>query len=57
MGDGLPRLLTGNKFYNWVVEHEKMTVQEELVQKEQCKCKEGRVEAMAACKMVDVAWH
>ncbi|KAF9225914.1 hypothetical protein BS17DRAFT_777858 [Gyrodon lividus] len=46
MGDGLPRLLTGNEFYNWVVEHEKMIVQEEL---------EGRVEAMAAWKMVDVA--
>ncbi|KAF9223041.1 hypothetical protein BS17DRAFT_782251 [Gyrodon lividus] len=53
MGDGLPRLLTGDEFYNWVVEHEKTTAQEELVQKERHKHKEGRVEAMAAWKMVD----
>ncbi|KAG0700183.1 hypothetical protein DFH29DRAFT_807905 [Suillus ampliporus] len=56
MGDGIPRLLTGDEFYNQVSEHQR-AAEEEAATKEvhQIKC-EGRAAAMAVWKEVEAAW-
>lgn len=50
MGDGLPKYLTGDEFYQRVVDHEKAADEEELAKEERRKRKGERSEARAAQK-------
>ncbi|KIK93751.1 hypothetical protein PAXRUDRAFT_46480, partial [Paxillus rubicundulus Ve08.2h10] len=52
-GDGLPRLLTGDQFYECVVEHQKNTEEEKIVQKNRRKQREEQARLMTAWKEVD----
>ncbi|KIK76971.1 hypothetical protein PAXRUDRAFT_779528 [Paxillus rubicundulus Ve08.2h10] len=56
VGDGLPRLLTSDKFHNHVVEHKKAIVDEEVVREEQHKQRDEQMEVMAAWKESETAW-
>ncbi|KIK10643.1 hypothetical protein PISMIDRAFT_33559, partial [Pisolithus microcarpus 441] len=53
MGDGLPRLLTGEAFYNRVVEFENAAAEEEVQRENRRKQKESRAEALGAWKVAD----
>ncbi|KIK81607.1 hypothetical protein PAXRUDRAFT_15145 [Paxillus rubicundulus Ve08.2h10] len=55
-GDGLLRLLTGDKFYNQVVEHQKTSEEEKIEHKNRRKLREAQLGVMAAWKEADDAW-
>ncbi|KAG1733928.1 uncharacterized protein EDB91DRAFT_1057264 [Suillus paluster] len=56
VGDGMPRLLTGDVFYNQVSEHQR-AAEKEAAAKEVCQIKrEGRAAAMAVWKEAEAAW-
>ncbi|KAI6012293.1 hypothetical protein PISMIDRAFT_103525, partial [Pisolithus microcarpus 441] len=57
MGDGLPRLLTGEAFYNRVVEFENAAAEEEVQRENQRKQKESQAEALGAWKVADKEWQ
>ncbi|KAI6019098.1 hypothetical protein EDC04DRAFT_2576127 [Pisolithus marmoratus] len=54
VGDGLPRLLTGNEFYSRVVEFERSAADEELERRSRQKRREERAEEMAVWKAAEV---
>ncbi|KIK76979.1 hypothetical protein PAXRUDRAFT_168210, partial [Paxillus rubicundulus Ve08.2h10] len=51
--DGLPRLLTGDEFYNQVVEHQKTAEEEKIKHENRQKLREAQLGVMAAWKEVD----
>ncbi|KIK26425.1 hypothetical protein PISMIDRAFT_39787, partial [Pisolithus microcarpus 441] len=55
VGDGLPRLLTSDEFYQWVVDHENTTAAQKLAQENCCKQKEEQTHLMTAWKEADEA--
>ncbi|KAH9994152.1 hypothetical protein BJV74DRAFT_832367 [Russula compacta] len=55
MGDGLPRYLTGDDFYQCVVENDKQMVAEEQAQVKCQKVRDKRAEALAVWKQADVS--
>jgi hypothetical protein len=55
VGDGLPRLLTGDEFHNRVVEHEKATVEEDMVREERRKLRDERTEVLGPWKEAEAA--
>ncbi|KAI6017782.1 hypothetical protein BKA83DRAFT_17153 [Pisolithus microcarpus] len=55
VGNGLPRLLTGDEFYSRVVEFEKSAADEELEHKRRQKQREGRAEATTTWKVAEIA--
>ncbi|KIK77966.1 hypothetical protein PAXRUDRAFT_165270, partial [Paxillus rubicundulus Ve08.2h10] len=54
-GDGLPRLLTGDKFYNQVVEHQKTAEEVKIEHENHQKLREAQSGVMAAWKEADDA--
>jgi len=55
VGDGLPRLLTGDEFHGRVVEHEKVVVEEDKAREERRKQRDERVEVMGPWKEAETA--
>ena len=55
VGDGLPRLLTGDEFYQRVVDHERAAVQDKVANKNRRKQKEQRSALLAEWKEVEEA--
>lgn len=53
MGDGLPKLLTGEAFYNRVIEFEKAAEDEEVQRQNRKKQQESRAEALETWKGAD----
>lgn len=45
-GDGLPRLLTSDEFYNWVIQHDNACEEEEAAQESHQKQHEEQVSLM-----------
>ena len=55
VGDGLPRLLTGDEFYQRVVDHERAAVQDKVANENRRKQKEQRSALLAEWKEVEEA--
>ncbi|KAG1728242.1 hypothetical protein EDD22DRAFT_961088 [Suillus occidentalis] len=56
IGDGLPRLLTGDEFYHRVVEHQRAAKEEEAGREARQMEREGRAELLKTWKEAEAAW-
>ncbi|KAL4063085.1 hypothetical protein J3A83DRAFT_4054474, partial [Scleroderma citrinum] len=56
-GDGLPKLLTGEEFYDWVVDHHKSIAKQDVACKAWQKQRDEWNGLLSAWKEGEVVWH